>query len=389
MARHGALGHLQADELSAHALGANLLERLAACEFALGGLDDPGEPRLERVRGLVDVVAVERVFHLEPQRVARAEPNRGGAVAAALRQERGPELLGLVGGSIELEAVLTRVAGARDQRRHLRDGAALEPVVTDLGDVAIGEPANQRLGLRPLHRDEPGALGRVTPARILHLAGLLGDPRPVLFDVPRVHREQIVRVAYAVDGQIVDDRPVRIAEERVVDLAHLQGRHVVGGQTLERRERARALHLEFAHVAHVEETDGGAHRPVLFDDAGVLHRHLPAPERHHARAGLDVRLVERRALERGCAQAFGSQSRSGFTWQPARSSASRTARTMFCAPGVSPWQQMVCTEISISTPSIVRTLLSMAIFTAWAAAFCGSVIKDPGSLRDTSVRSTL
>src|SRR4029450_6861553 len=299
---------------------------------------------------------------------------------------------GPVGGGVQLEAVLARVAGARNQRGYLGDRAPLEPVVADPGHVAVAQPADERLGLRPLDRDEPRALGGVTPARVLHLPGLLGDPGPVLVNVPRVDREQIPRVAHAVDSEIIDDRPIWIAEKRVVDLAHLQGRDVVGGQTLERRERARPLHPDLAHVTHVEHTDSGAHRPMLFDDAGVLHRHLPAAKRHHARAGLDVRLGEGRVrglcLGRS-AQAFGSQSRSGFTWQPARSSASRTARTMFCAPGVSPWQQMVCTEMSISTPSIVRTLLSMAIFTAWAAAFCGSVIKEPGSLRETNVRSTL
>ena len=37
---------------------------------------------------------------------------------------------------------------------------------------------------------------------------------------------------------------------------------------------------------------------VLRDDALVLHRHLPAGERHHARAGGDMALVERRPQER-------------------------------------------------------------------------------------------
>src|SRR5262245_9648812 len=66
---------------------------------------------------------------------------------------------------------------------------------------------------------------------------------------------------------------------------------------LKGRERARAIHFELTHVAHVEQTGGAARRPVLFDDAGVLHRHLPATERHHSRAGRDVLLVERRPPE--------------------------------------------------------------------------------------------
>src|SRR5216117_564858 len=91
----------------------------------------------------------------------------------------------------------------------------------------------------------------------------------------------------------------------------------------------------------------------------------------------------------GCGQAFGSHSRNGRTRHPALSSPSRTARTIFDAPGLSPWQQMVCTEISISTPSSVLTLPSIAILTACAAARSGSVIREPASLRETSEPSTL
>src|SRR5437899_2684548 len=43
---------------------------------------------------------------------------------------------------------------------------------------------------------------------------------------------------------------------------------------------------------------------------------------------------------------------------------------------------MVCTEMSTSTPSIVRTLPSVAIFTAWAAARSGSVISEFGTRRE-------
>src|SRR6266850_2113785 len=387
--RDGLVDHLDADQPPPHALGADLLERLAADEVALGGLDDPAEPRFERVGGVVEVVAVERVLHLEPQRVARAEPDRRDAVGAARLDERLPEMPRPIRGHVQLEAVLARVARARDQRRHPGDGAPREAVIADRRHVAVGEPADERLGLRALHRDEPRALGRVAPARVLDVLRGLRHMSPVLVDVPGVDGEHVAVVAHAVHGEVVDDRAGRVAEDRVLDLAHLESRDVVGGQMLERGEGARALDLELAHVADVEESNTVADRSVLLDDPGVLHRHLPSTERHHARAGRDVLVIERRALEGRAVHAFGNQSRSGLTWHPARSSASRTVRTIRCAPGVSPWQQMVWTEMSISTPSIVRTLPSMAIFTAWAAARSGSVMSEPGSLRETSVRSTL
>ena len=142
---------------------------------------------------------------------------------------------------------------------------------------------------------------------------MVGDPRVVLVDVGGVHREHVAVGGEPVHGEVVDDRAVRIAEDRVLDLADLQRRDVVGGDGLERGQRGGPVALELAHVAHVEEADGAAHRPMLVEDAGVLDRHVPATEGHHARARGDVRGMERRALEWRLAHALGSQSRSGFT----------------------------------------------------------------------------
>ncbi len=60
----------------------------------------------------------------------------------------------------------------------------------------------------------------------------------------------------------------------------------------------RPLHLELAHVRDVEDAGIGPHRSVLGDDALVLHGHLPAGERHHPRAELDVPIVQRRMQKR-------------------------------------------------------------------------------------------
>ena len=59
-----------------------------------------------------------------------------------------------------------------------------------------------------------------------------------------------------------------------------------------------AVHVDLSHVRHVEDARVGANRLVLGDDALVLHRHLEARERHHARSESHVAPVERSALER-------------------------------------------------------------------------------------------
>ena len=62
-------------------------------------------------RGLgVELVAVEAHPRFEPQRVARPEPHGRGACF----DEAPPDARRVVGRTVELEAVLARIAGARD-----------------------------------------------------------------------------------------------------------------------------------------------------------------------------------------------------------------------------------------------------------------------------------
>src|SRR5262249_59310180 len=138
-------------------------------------------------------------------------------------------------------AVVAGVAGPRDQGRHVTDGAALETVVADRRHVAIGEATDQRFRLWALHRDEPGALGGVAPARVLDVRGRRRHVGPVLVDVARVDGDHVALVGQAVYGQVVDDRTARIAEDRILDLADLERCHVVRGQVLEGGERAGAF----------------------------------------------------------------------------------------------------------------------------------------------------
>src|SRR5262249_59971391 len=87
-------------------------------------------------------------------------------------------------------------------------------------------------------------------------------------------------------------------EQRVLRLADADPVEIVGQRGLQELRRARALDLELAHVRDVEDAAVGSYRLVLWDDAFVLDRHLPAGERNHPRAEGDVRVVERRPQER-------------------------------------------------------------------------------------------
>ena len=101
-----------------------------------------------------------------------------------------------------------------------------------------------------------------------------------------------------VGDQVVDDPAVLVRQQRVLRAAGRDAVEVVREQALEQLVRARALDLELAHVADVEDAAIGAHRAMLRDDALVLDRHLPAGERDHPRAERDVPVVQRGALQR-------------------------------------------------------------------------------------------
>src|SRR5206468_6401667 len=106
---------------------------------------------------------------------------------------------------------------------------------------------------------------------------------------------------------------------------------------------------------------------------------------HHEARGRAARARWLDLLRAGATRYFPNHSRSGFTTAPALTSPSRTAATIFSAPVLSPWMQIVSIFASITLPVIVRTLCSMTMRTAWSAAFAGSETSASlPSLRDTS-----
>ena len=92
--------------------------------------------------------------------------------------------------------------------------------------------------------------------------------------------------------------PVGVGQQRVLRLAVLEAVDVVREHRLEERLRARAVHVDLAHVRDVERARVRSHRLVLLDDARVLDGHLVAGEGHHARPEGDVAIEERRAPQR-------------------------------------------------------------------------------------------
>ena len=138
-------------------------------------------------------------------------------------------------------------------------------------------------------------------------AHLLANPGEVLLRGARVDDQQIVVFAQAVHEDVVDEGALRREQRGVVRLPIHEARRVVHGDVLDSSKRAGTAKLDLAHVAHVEETDGGAHRHVLPNQSnaeaaggsGVFDGHIPSAEVDHLCLERAMRGVQRGLFERG------------------------------------------------------------------------------------------
>src|SRR5688572_13855324 len=101
--------HLEADELLAQPLGVLQQERpLPDKPLLLIQVHREGDTSFERCSLRIELVPVETHPRFEAQRVPGAEPGRGGARL----YQAAPDARGVFSGKVDLEPVLTRVAGA-------------------------------------------------------------------------------------------------------------------------------------------------------------------------------------------------------------------------------------------------------------------------------------
>src|SRR5579862_1597361 len=121
LTRNGLLGHDERDEPLFRPACLDLPEPLDAGELRVERAR-PAEAGRDRIPLRSDVVAVERIADLEPQRVARPEP----AGRDAAFEDRVPETDGVVLHACELDAFLARITGAVDHHLDAVDRAHRE-----------------------------------------------------------------------------------------------------------------------------------------------------------------------------------------------------------------------------------------------------------------------
>ena len=122
--------------------------------------------------------------------------------------------------------------------------------------------------------------------------GVFLNPSHILVDVCGVDDEKEVVVAAFVDEQVVDRTAVGVEHHAVEDLAVGHVADIICEDMVDEAFGVMAGHGYFSHVRHVKDSAGITHGAVLFFDAGILDRHIEAPEGAHQRAEGDVEVME-------------------------------------------------------------------------------------------------
>src|SRR5437588_8030630 len=96
-------------------------QNVTACEIRFGKINKETEPGFDRVSFRRKIGAVERIAHLETERVARPEAARLDPKVLSFFEYRVPKLHCIAGAKEDFHAVFASVTGPRHRKRHSID----------------------------------------------------------------------------------------------------------------------------------------------------------------------------------------------------------------------------------------------------------------------------
>ena len=192
-----------------------------------------------------------------------------GEVVRLARLEHGVPQLDAVPAclvEVDLVAELARVAGARDEDLHSVELVGPQVVVGDLEDAVAEQVDHHVFRLRPLdlHRPDVDLLDRHV------IVGVVGDaPRPQLHVAVGQRKPETV-LLHAHQHGVVDDAPVRQAEEDVLALLHGALVQVAGDEQVGEVECVGPADLDLPLDPDVPQRDAVQQVPVLRDRIPVV-----------------------------------------------------------------------------------------------------------------------
>ena len=138
---------------------------------------------------------------------------------------------------------------------------------------------------------------RIIPVKYIIIGIYRIYPVPYLVRVGGVHHHHEIINAPPVNEYVVQHVSVGSQDIGVLGLARDYPSCVVRGDHIDEIHRVFAGEFQYAHVRDIEKAGGRSDDPVLFRDALVQHRHLPASEGYYTATQLHVFFIQGRSLQ--------------------------------------------------------------------------------------------
>jgi len=122
------------------------------------------------------------------------------------------------------------------------------------------------------------------------------QPCEILVRSRRVYNQQKFLLANSINNQVINDAATLVQQKRVLPGSNIELADVICEHRVEPFARACPIHSQLSHVRNIEDADVVSYGLMLFEDAGVLHRHEPPAEGNDFRAAPHMFVVKRRAL---------------------------------------------------------------------------------------------
>src|SRR3989338_4013926 len=321
---HRPVGELKADQSAAGGPGGPARGGALADEGRLVDGDGPAEVRVIGRGGRIHVRAIQPKAGLQSQGIAGTQAGRHDVLRPSPFERLCPDALGVQVRQEHFEPVAAGAAGPRHpglgperrNRDHVKSPQATHPHAQDLFKQGAGSRALHG------HNRSPGAdvahLHGPAPMR-LHPLDVAGAPGAI-------DNDEAVLTVEAIDDDVIQNAALLVQEHGVAgppraDIAHVAHRELIQGL-----QGSRPADPHLSHVGDIEHPGAGSHGLMLFEDAGVVERHLPAMEVRHLGVEGTVEAVQCRLVRRHLTPAF-------FRISGTRSSQPRAYR---CTPSATP-----------------------------------------------------
>ena len=197
---------------------------------------------------MVDIVSVERHLRFQAQRVAGAEAARLDVTTRDQLPKNGWAVLRR---DVNLEAVFTGVAGARNDGRRAVNDPPVEVVVLHRGEIQVGVRLQNPFGVGTLQRELRVVVTDIAYFNV-HSLRALEQPLVVLIRVRSVDDDKEIVRCDLVDEDVIDESCGGVKQAVVLCAPGLELRNIIACRALQQRQCLRTFDRDLAHVRDVE-----------------------------------------------------------------------------------------------------------------------------------------